>query len=422
MAIPKKDYSRDKSKALVVCGVLLLLVCCATILVKQRLPHKSSEVSDAVDAPALPDDVKTDIDQLKEMLAACEDSEFRFGLSYRLGVLYFKNQAFDQALSCFSAVSTEKECRGMIRACALNMLGQTSRLQGDVSGALKAFGNLTDLLKGMDITSSDASSAWVLRLLCSAAISRAELFQLQNDIGQAIKAYTLLAQWLDLHSGNPLCQPYLAISLDRASQMHLQQGNAAKYLEIAGAIPRDCPQYHRGAIIQLESECVRLLVKHFSDVDFVAGSIMAPALLIERLDRFSDKAAIERILDRVDQLCADYQDTYGGWILQYHYAWLLDRAGRRGQALKQFAELSNSTTKPVPTGGPQQERVISAVQGYAQIQQAIMMGEQGEFRKGLQVINAVQCDDEDTHSKRLKESVSSSLETLNREVPSYAQN
>jgi len=421
MAIPKKDDSQDRSIKVMVLGLLLLFVCSANSLGEEGPPYGLLEGSSAVDTSVLPADVKADINELEEMLKTGEDMGLRSRLAYRIGVLHFKNQAFSQARLYLSAVDADAECGGAVRACALNMLGQTSRLQADVPGALEAFGRLTDLLQGMNISNSDSSFAWTLRLLSSAIISRAELFQLQNDIPRAIKAYASLTEWLDSHSANPLCLPYLALALDRESQLNLQQGNVAEYLDIAGAIARRCPQYHRTGIIQWEIECVSLLKRSFADIDFTNGSIMAPALIIERLDRFSDKEAIDHIIKTTGQLCIKYQGSYSGLILQYHYAWLLDRAGRSEQALEQFSGLSNITIRTVSMD-PLHEHVISTLQGYAGIQQAMMMGEKGEYRKGLQIINAVKHENEGTHSKKLKESVSNCLEILNREVPSNARN
>jgi hypothetical protein len=61
--------------------------------------------------------------------------------------------------------------------------------------------------------------------------------------------------------------------------------------------------------------------------------------------------------------------------------------------------------------------VLEAVQEYARIQSAIMLGEKGDYTDALRVLRSLRKHPDKSHLSELAKSVTESIEILKREVP-----
>jgi hypothetical protein len=145
------------------------------------------------------------------------------------------------------------------------------------------------------------------------------------------------------------------------------------------------------------------------------------------------------VLHAVDQLCRKHQGTPADALLNYHYAWMLEAAGERDQAIEAIARIS---CRGLPVreerapGAPQaprengrdasDEAVVpqtcrphqDVLYEYATIQHALMLAERGDHAKALQLLANLSADGDKTpHISQLAESVTKSIQTLKREVP-----
>ena len=127
------------------------------------------------------------------------------------------------------------------------------------------------------------------------------------------------------------------------------------------------------------------------------------------------QVTVKDIANKLDGLCKEDSNTYGGILLQYHYAWLLDTLGEKDKAAEILAWISS--TDIVETDLKSWQKVIvETTQEYAKIQYAVMLGERTDYIEALKVLSSLRTHSE-SYISELAKSVSESIQTLKREVP-----
>jgi len=436
------------------------------------------------------EEAKRAIDPLVRALSTCRDDAAACHLRYRIGVIHFKAGMMAQAAACFEQIAGASQTPELIQACSLNMAGQIARRQGDGPKAIDAFGRLAGLAKRLLTAESEDTSDTILRTLwCAALVGRAEIYELQKDPAAAAQEYQRLLQIRNELKNDEIFSSQTPLVMDRLSRLYLQEREVDEYLNLAAALITQFPAYPRAPAIELESLCVRALRDAHPEPEYLQGALYAPVYLIEHLrharreladakreiprlgtgpdgdDLPAETRALpareegglndcDALLDAVGQLCRKHQGAPTGALLDYHYAWMLDAAGKRDQAIKVIARVScrepgdskgedsplGARTLPAREergqslprtsrgdGGDTPDQAIALPAGrphedvlreYAIIQHAIMLAERGDYRDALQLLATLPTDGDKTlHVSQLAESVIVSIQTLKREVP-----
>jgi tetratricopeptide (TPR) repeat protein len=355
------------------------------------------------------------VNDLEKALADCDDDYLVFRIKYRIGVIYFKSHMMENSKSKFLQIANAPKCPELIRVSSLNMVGQISRLEGKNREALSAFKQVADLLERhlCDNRKSTANSAFAT-LWHSALFSRAEIYESQHDYAASISEYNRL-----LHisgQNNNILGQYSPLVNDRISQLYLRQREIDKYINLAETLVKDYPEYRRTPIIKLELECVKFLKSIPSNIEFPNGSFVAPALFIAYLKNTRDRASALHAIDKINRLCAEYKNTYGGILLQYHYAWLLDALGEKDKAVEIFAKISSDNAVNM-NGISEKKAIVEIVQEYSKIQYAIMAGEKADYQEALRALGSLRTHPDESHISVLARNVTEGMQILKREVP-----
>jgi tetratricopeptide (TPR) repeat protein len=377
-----------------------------TLIATYRLP----------DAMA-PSEAESAIDTLKRALDACEDSYLAFRIRYRIGVIYFKAGMIGASEAEFRLIADDPKCPELIRACSLNMTGQISRLSGEHGEALEAFDKLASILKRrLSSDNERASKSAMVKLCCSAVLSRAEIYDLQRNYAAGIAEYGRLLGLLNQIEDRDMSNRYAPLANDRMSQLYLCRGNIDKYTQLANALTVSYPEYARTPMISLESACVEFLSNISTKTEFPLGSFDAPARVIASVKSSNVKIPVQSIVNKLSSLSRKYKDTEGGILLLYHYAWLLDTTGEKDKAAKIFARISHNDGANA-SDGAREKAVTRSIQEYATIQYAIMAGEKANYREALRALSGLRNLPDKSHALKLVESVTKGIQTLRREVP-----
>lgn len=404
--------------------VLFFLLVGAVIPIKKGFSFEDASTASEVLAASYqlghkiaPKGAEMTITGLEKLLVNCKDNNPAFRIRYRIGMIYFKAGMSKAAKNRFLQITDESDCPLLIRVCSLNMIGQISRMKGKNRQALDAFNQMAELIEQQSTgDKKNFVSAALMKLFCSALLSRAEIHQLQQDYSTSITEYEYLLRALGQYKQGGEFGKYISLAKDRMSQLYLKQGNVGEYIEIARSLPIDFPQYYRAGIIKFEIECVKFLRNASKDFEYSDGSFTAPAQLITYLKSLEYKGSTKKILGKLSQLCKEYSNTYAGILLSYHYAWLLDTVGEKDKAIDVLARVS-STDVGETDNNVQLSVIAETIAEYAKIQRAIMLGEKGDYKKALHVIGSLYLHPEQSHISDLAKSVNESLATLKREVP-----
>ena len=399
--------------------ILILLLLSAVIFDAFASEKQATQM--LIDSYKLPEDLIIEgaekaITDLNHALNICTDKDFQFRIKYRIAMLYFKASNFGKACDYFKNISQAQECPDLIRMCSFNMSGQIHRMQAKDKEALGAFEELIVLSKTyLQNDPNRASPSTVLKLAITARFAKAEIFQYQQEYDSAISEYKRILAFLEENKISNT-NSYAPLAMDRISQLSLMRCYIEGFSQPITQLIEKYPDYYRTPIIRLEAEAVKILKQKNEAVDFARGSFEAPARLIAFLKDTKDKELINRITILLENLRSEYQGTYGGILLGYHHAWLLDAAGQKQEA----AKVLDGICKEAASGNydnPGITSVISMLTDYARLQQAVILGEAGNYRDALEIVYSVRTDPNDTHLSNLTDSIKKALETLKREVP-----
>ncbi len=336
--------------------------------------------------------------------------------AYGTGVIYFKAGMQDDAKAAFRQTAGEANCPELIRICCFNMTGQISRLQGNGKEALEAFEQAAKLLEPLLSGGKEHNTnPEFVRLLCSVLFARGEIYEAQENYSQSINEYNRLIQILRQNGNSEISGRYIPPAGDRISQVYLRMGDVNSYIKNTEGLSADYPQYYRIPVIKLEMECVKFLKGHSVNLDSLKGSFSAPAQLIAYFKDSKDSNSAQQITAVFDNLCKEHSTSYGGILLQYHYAWLLDTLGEKNKAAEIFARIS---TARIPDNGdkPREKAILETVAEYAKIQLAILLGERADYTEALRILSTMRIHPDKSHISELAKSVGKNLETLKREV------
>ncbi|MHC4479016.1 MAG: hypothetical protein ACYTEL_25605 [Planctomycetota bacterium] len=407
------------------CRSILCLVLAGAIgVIAERVSFAGNKAAAEVliatykSAPALTtDEAELAVSRLEKTLFDCGDSYLSYRIKYRIGLLYFKAHMVEASKAKFRQSANDPCCPELVHIFSFNMIGQISRLTGKNREALEAFEQVAGLLEKRSSRTGEFTAGSVLaRLWCSALVSKAEIYELAQDYAASITEYNRLLHILSGNKDNFLLPRYAPLLNDRMSQLHLRQRNLDKYLELAEALTTEYPQYYRTPIVKLEIECVKYLTSAAGDFEFVNGSFSAPAHAIARLKSSMEESLVQRMVDMLDGLRQEYRHTaYGGFLLHYHYARLLDSLGAKDKAIEVLAPICSAETV-APTTKPCRRKVMETVQEYARVQSAIMLGERADYKQASRRLGSLRVHPDESHILQLAKSVRKSLETLKREV------
>lgn len=357
---------------------------------------------------ALPRPVQEQIRQIKARLERLASPHHKQRGSYKIGVIYFKHKMFQSALPYFKEAAKPIAGVEQLNAYALNMVGQTCRFLENRQAMLEAFTTLRKRL-APTLSSSGKPQEWEIRLLSLAAFSNAEAYQMQGDTLKATNEYSVMVKYRDLADYSLAYQKYLGLALDRLSQLYLQQQEVAYYQNCITQLCQYCPNYERKGLVEFEHLCIATLLEQFPELEFPQRSLIAPARLIEEVDKINDAQIESELFTKITDLERAYQATLSGLFIKYHHAWIFDRLGHQEKAISLFREVAK---KSRDIG---KSKSLLQMGNYAAIQSAILLGEKGYYREALKEIGSIERLKPGSHLWKLKESVGRSLDISRKE-------
>jgi tetratricopeptide (TPR) repeat protein len=357
--------------------------------------------------PVTPAQTESAVANLKKVLPDCTDGVLIYRISYRAGMLFFFSGMFEEAKAEFSRIANDSKCPESIRAYSLNMTGQISRLKGDNTSALDAFGKAAVLLQEILHNEKEPTEKTAhIKLLGSVMFARAQIYEQQKNSDAAITEYNCLLDEMKNTSDR-----YMPLAGDRLAQLYLRKSDFDKYEQTVDTIIRDYPNYYRTGIIEMEKECVKFLRSISSDIEFPDGGFDAPALTIAYLKDAKTETSSQQIREKFESLCEKYQNTYAGIVLSYQYASLLyahDEKEKAMDTLRQVFSDNNSFSS--------NRKTIDCIREYARIQYAIIAGEQADYNEAMRVLSGLQPYPDESHISELAKAVNEGLQTLKRQV------
>jgi tetratricopeptide (TPR) repeat protein len=374
-----------------------------------------------IDSYKLPDKLTLDvaekvISDLDQAIEVSTDSNLKFRIGYRIAMLYFKTDRLDKACDYFTNISRLSDCPDLIKLCSLNMSGQICRMQARHKESLDIFEELIVLSKKFlpkDI--NEICPSTVLKLSITAGFSKAEIYQYQQQYDSAVSEYKRIIAYLEYNKIFNT-DSYMSLAMDRISQLDLMRSDIEGFCRTATQLVEKFPNYYRVPLIRFETEAVKALNMKNTAVAFPKGSFEASVKLISFIKETNDKELTQKIVALLEKLSREYQGTYGGILLGYHYAWLLDVIGQSQTASKAFEVIHKNNFKDT-SDNPCAAAVINTITDYARLQKAIILGETGNYKEALECVYSNNVDPNDTHSSVLADSIQKALETLKREVP-----
>jgi len=401
----------------------LSLIIATTVVVEReslantRVPAEVLIASYRLPPVIEPAEARSVVADLERALVNCEDNYLAFRIRYRIGVIYFKAGFMRVSRDGFIQIAYDPECPEFTRACSLNMIGQISRLEAENKEALEAFNQMANLLKQyLSVDDEYTQNSEMIKLWCSALLSRAEIYELQKDYTESITEYSRLLNALRQSKDKDLSRRYAPLANDRISQLYLREGDTDKYIQLVEALTERYPEYCRTPIIRFELECIKFLKTISATLKFPNGSYGVPARLITYFKTSNGGTPAKPVVDKLNRLCKEYQNTCWDVLLQYHYAWLLDALGEKHKAAETFAKIFSKNF--VDANNKSMEKIIAGtIQEYAKIQYAIIIGELADYKEALRVLSSMQTHPNKSHISELVESVTESIQILKREVP-----
>lgn len=356
---------------------------------------------------------------LEKALPQCQDAYLEARIKYQIGITYFKVGMLEAANAVLSRLANDTDCPQLVRICSCNMTGQICRMLGRDAEALEAFNRLASLAEQqLSLASEDTNDSVFKRLWCAALFSRAEIYETRRDFDAGIAEYNRLIQVLKRQKDPGLLASYGPLAEDRASRLHLRQGNVEQYLKAAQTLTADYPQYYRTRVVKFETACVKFLKSASENIEFANGSFSAPAQAIGWLKSSKTKTSARELVNTLEQLCQQHEGAYGGILLQYHYAWLLDTLGQKEKAVEVLARICSADVAAIDSES-WREALLETIQEYAKLQSAIMLGESADYTGALRLLGSLRAHPETSHLGELTTSVTKSIETLKRELPKY---
>ena len=417
MDIRKNDSYRSSLAFYLSLAIVTMAMAEGVSAVEAKTPAEvliATYKSPRVIAPA---QAKSAVADLESALADCKDSYLAFRIKYRIGVMCFKAGMTKESKVKFLQIANDPKCPELIRACSFNMMGQISRLGAENKEALEAFNEVADLLRQhMSVDKGYTPDSAIGKLWCSALLSRAEIYELQQDYNASITEYRRLLHVLSQSKNKDISSQYAPLANDRISQLYLREGDAEKYIQLAETFTGHYPEYCRTPIARLELECVKFLKSVSANLEFPNGSFNAPAHVVAYIKASNGGTSAQGIVDKLNRMCKEYQNTLGGILLQYHYAWLLDALGEKHKAAELFARVFSIDVVDAKDIS-REKATTETVQEYAKIQYAIMAGEKSDYNEALRVLSSLRAHPDGSHVAELAESVTKSIQTLKREVP-----
>jgi len=355
------------------------------------------------------------IDMLERFLVNCDDDYLKCRIRYRTGVLYFKAGMEDEAVKRFLSVAHKEDCCGEIRVCSFNMAGQILQMSGDYSEALEVYDELIETAKSQrEGLEPGAFSPAVEKLLLLSIFARGRLYQMDGNYSAAISEYKRVCE---LFKGKDFegVKNYIALAEDRVSQLYLKQDDTADYLKTAGDLIEAFPDYYRTAVIKLERECVRFLKENsYNKISFAGGSFSAPATMIAYFREERGEGEKQEITGLLEGLCEQEQEGFGGLLLRYHYACLLDFLGDKERSLSLFSQVCSLDTDGI-TDAEGQRRICEIIRNYSKLQRVIIIGDTGDYNRCLELLSTLDIPPDDGYLTELLKSIKKDIEVLKRE-------
>ena len=361
------------------------------------------------------------IGELNHALALCGEDKLKFRIQYRIGILYFKSGDLVRAVDSFEKVVQSAACPNLVRLCGLNMAGVIYQMQAKDDKALDAFDEL--MVHSEKLLAEEPNrdnSAAVLKLAVTAGFSRAEIYQCVQDYDSAIAEYKRIIACIN-SSNADIVKTYAPLALDGMSQIYLRGGQLENYGQTVVKLIEKYPDYYRMGIIKLEAKAINILEGKGSSENFSRGSFDAPTRLIAFIKDSNDKELAEKVNVFLKGLSSQYEQSYCGVMLGYHYAWLLDASGEKREAAKVFEDICKQAAS-IKSDIARIAKVIGVLADYAKFQHAIILEEESNYRQALEVVNSVKPDSNDVHMMNLSDSIEKALQTLKREVPKDVNN
>ena len=369
--------------------------------------------------PTTPAEAEESLAVLEEALQQCTDADLGCRIQHRMAVMCLRVGLLDEARSRFRRLSDSAMCPEPIRLSSLSMRGQICRMVGADDEALEVFEELLRPVERSLVEPARAPApAAILRLACLAVFGRAEIQEVNHCWSEAAIEYRRLLILLKRSKCEMLLQRYGPLATDRLSQLLLRAGEVDGYLEVAKALAVEHPRYRRAGLVELEAECIRFLRAAQIQTEFPNGSVDAPAMAVAAIRAAADKSISRQLLLAANELCHRYQGSYGGLVVAYHYAWILDVLGNKSKAAMVLGQILSVDVDKI-CEGPRDQSIGRTVQKYAGLQHAIVLAEHANYQQALAVLIRLNCDSCAPHVQELRQSVIESVKILQREVSLY---
>ncbi len=359
------------------------------------------------------EEIPKEIERLQNILKHCRDREKASKIKYRIGLLYFKDGKLDRAKSIYDEIANDINTPLIIKIYSLNMSAQTARLIGDDNRTLEMYDKLMNICL-QNISDRQYRNA-LEYLYCSTLASKAEFYELRLKYASAIEQCHLLLEFLSDKENEKLIHNFGPSAYERLAQLYLKQGNYKSYSKTIVNIINKFPDHKRIPILELEAESVSLIANSDLVQKWNHKSSMAPAIVAGTLAIEAKKDYQKQIANTYENLCQKYQDSEWSILLNYHYAWLLDSINDDEKAStvldKIYTAYSDTPIKSTLAD------FVQTLKAYAAIQNAIILAEQQEYKKALDVLENTKISSHHKHLTQLKISVINSTRILKREVP-----
>jgi tetratricopeptide (TPR) repeat protein len=407
------DTRRNESYSLISCFVAIITSTYGMSLAKSECAIDVLVATYKLPPAITPNQAELTIAGLKKAEADCKDDYLSFRIRYRIGVIYLKAGMSESAEVSFKQIANDPECPELIRACSLNMIGQISRLRGENKAALDAFKKVADQFEQY-LQNDPTDNLFYSKLLFSALFSRAEILELEQNFSAGVTEYRRLLNILRRDENKEVTDRYIPLINDRVSQLYLRQGDIDNYTKFAEKLIRNYPQYYRTPVVELEMECIKFLKSVSANPVFANGSFAVMAQVIMCFKDSKGVNSAQSIVQKLDTLCKEHQNTYAGILLHYHYACLLDALGDKEKATEILTRIFSDNF--VNTNRKSLGEAIESVREYAKIQYAVTSAEMTEYRQALRVLSSLRFSPDNSHISDMAKSVTESIHVLRREV------
>ena len=315
-----------------------------------------------------------------------------FADGYDDAVEFFKAGDYSRAIDEFGKF--EQDSNDLIDSvCTANMLGQCYRVLGDYDKAIEAFGKVemfAGRIKGDEL---------VDKLCCLGLMACGEMFEQMEMFDDAVKEYDKVSKE---------CGNYYGIAMDRKCGLLYRLGKFEEYQRAVDELMEKDGSYERIGMVGFENLFAKYLQRSSGGkINYQSYSIGSIAAGIGKVKASRKSKSVEKLIDDANAVVSEYSGSGYEIVMRYHFATLLDSAGKKDLAAKEFGKIIDW-----PLEGS--AGIFADVKNYAKVQLANLLIEKKDYERARAVINSV-AGSGDGYLDNVVVQVRKSIATLKRE-------